>query len=98
MVNETLKTINDFLKAFNSTFEVEAKIVYDGDEKIADGLKISGFKPGSDPTQFIASMYDIFNTIVSSMSEDHELIYDEKIGLVIARKIVKTDYKIEEFD
>ncbi|MNN11069.1 hypothetical protein D3C81_1240100 [compost metagenome] len=93
--NETLKRINEFLKAFNKTFEIEANIITDNEELIADGLKIKGLKGnGSD---FVNITYDTFNSIVKSISEDHELIYDEKIGLAIAKKIVKTNYEIEEF-
>lgn len=97
MNDDTLKTINNLLKSFNNTFEVSANIVSENDEQVADGLKIVGLKSDADQTQFVSLMHDIFNTIIRSISEEHELIYDEDHGLVIAKKIVKTDYKIEDF-
>jgi hypothetical protein len=96
---ETIKKIGDLLKSFNSTFDLEAHIDEDDDELVASGLKIKKLK--SNGYEFVGDLYETFNAIIKSVSEEHELIYDETRGLVIAKKIVrqvtKTDFVIEEF-
>jgi hypothetical protein len=97
---ETIKKINKLLKKFNDTFDLEANIMKDDDEFVASGLKIKNLK--NNGTEFIGEMYDIFSTIIETLSDEHELIYDEFKGIVIAKKVVKqvvqTDYVIEDFD
>lgn len=96
MTNETLKRINNLLKMFNNTFDIDANLVQDGDETIAAGLKIKNVK--DDGSEFITSFHDTFNSIVQSMSDEHEVIYDEEHGLVVARKVIKTAYVIDDLD
>lgn len=93
--NETLQKINSLLKAFNETFDVKANLTKEGDEMVAVGLKIESLK--NDGIQFVGTLHDTFNAIVQTISNDHEVIYDEEKGLAIARKVVKTDYVIEDF-
>ncbi|MFW6008349.1 MAG: hypothetical protein ACOCP8_03695 [archaeon] len=89
-MNDALKKIKCLLKKFNNTFEISAIIQDD----TVNGLKIDGLK--SDGTEFIAELFEIFNTIVTGVSDDHEVIYNEEKGLVIAKKIVLVDYQILE--
>lgn len=96
MANETLKKINDLLKRFSNTFDIEANIVEDGDEMIASGLKIKGVK--NDGSQFINEFHATFNSIVQNMSDEHEVIYDAKVGLVVAKKVIKTEYIIDDIE
>ena len=91
---ETIKKINDVLKKFNSTFELEAHIDKDGEELVASGLQIKNIK--NDGHEFVGILYETFNAIIESISKEHELIYDEVKGLVVAKKVVKTDYIIED--
>jgi hypothetical protein len=97
--NETIKKISDFLKKFNETFELEPQIEKEGNEYVAAGFSIKNIK--NDGNIFVGYMYEMFSSIVGSISEDHELIYDEDKGLVIAKKVTKqviqTDYVIEDF-
>lgn len=93
--NETLKKINDLLKSFNTTFDIKANLSVENGEVVADGLIIESLK--NNGVEFVGSLHDTFNTIVQSISSEHEVIYDETKGLVIAKKIVKTDFVIEEF-
>lgn len=87
-MNETLQKINKMLKLFNETFEVNTDI----DDEIVKGLKITSLK--GDGSEFVNELFEIFQTIVSSSSEEHELIYNEEKGLVIAKKVI--DYIIED--
>ncbi|AEO93654.1 gp395 [Bacillus phage G] len=95
-MNETIKKINSLLKVFNDTFEIEAKLVEEGGEQVAAGVKINGLK--NDGTHFINDFHSTFNSIVQSLSDEHEVIYHEEKGLAVARKVVKTEYVIEEED
>lgn len=95
MQTETLKRINFLLKSFNNTFDIEANLVEEGNELIAYGLKISTLK--NDGSDFINTFHETFNSIVQNLSDEHEVIYNEEKGLVIARKVVKTDFVIEDF-
>lgn len=96
MQNETLKKINGLLKMFNGTFEIEANLVKEGDETIAAGLKIEGLK--NDGSSFISEFYETFNSIVQSISTEHEVIFDDEKGLVIARKVIETKYIIDDLE
>lgn len=96
MSNETLKRINDLLKVFNKTFETEANLVQEGDEMVAYGVKIKNLK--NDGIEFIDAFHQTFNSIVRSISDEHEVIYDDEKGLVIARKIIKTEYVIDDIE
>jgi len=102
MSNDTFKKVNEILKAFNDTFEIEANIVQDGKDVFVEGFKIIDIKKDCDSTAFVNTFYDIFGNIISSISDEHEIIYDKEKGLVIAKKITKqivqTKYKIEEFE
>jgi hypothetical protein len=97
---ETIKKINDLLKKFNETFDLEAHIEKDNNELVASGLKIKNIK--NNGYDFVGELYDMFNTIVDSISNEHELIYDEEKGIVIAKKVIRqvvqTDYIIEDFE
>jgi hypothetical protein len=95
MQNETLKRINVLLKSFNSTFNIKAEVLQEKDELVADVPKIKSLK--NDGSDFINTFHETFNSIVQNISEEHEVIYNEDRGLVIAKKVVKTDYVIEEF-
>lgn len=94
MQSETLKKINELLKSFNDTFKVDANIVEEDHELVIDGLKITGLK--NDGSNFVTSFHETFNTIVKSLSDEHEVIYNEDKGLVIAKKVVKTEFLIED--
>lgn len=96
MSNETLKRINSLLKTFNNTFDIEANLVQEKDEMVADGLKIKGVK--SDGSQFVDNFHNTFNSIVQSISTEHEVIYHDEKGLVIARKLIKTEYVIDDIE
>ena len=96
MSKETLKKINSLLKNFNSTFELKANLIEEDGEKIVDGLIIDGLK--GDGSGFINELHETFNTIVQSLSKDHEVIYNEDKGLVIAKKVVVTEYVIDDLD
>ena len=97
---ETIKKINNLLKKFNETFDLEAHIEKDNGELVASGLKIKNIK--NNGHDFVGELYDMFNTIIDSISDEHELIYDEEKGIVIAKKVVRqvvqTDYVIEDFE
>jgi ethanolamine transporter EutH len=82
--NETIKKISDFLKKFNETFELEPQIEKEGNEYVAAGFSIKNIK--NDGNIFVGYMYEMFSSIVGSISEDHELIYDEDKGDYVAIK------------
>ncbi len=96
---ETIKKISNLLKKFNETFDLEAVIINEDGEMVASGLKIKSIK--NDGNEFIGEMYHMFGAIVGSISQEHELIYDEEKGIVVAKKVTKqviqTDYLIEDF-
>jgi hypothetical protein len=91
---QTIKKINEVLKCFNLTFDLEARIVDEGGDLVASGLQIKEIK--SDGHEFVNVLYDVFNAIIESVSDEHELIYNESRGLVIAKRVVKTDFIIED--
>lgn len=91
-MDETIKKINDLLKKFNNTFEISPIIAEGNDEQIADGLKIDKLK--NDGSEFVNELFDVFDLIVKSVSDEHEVIYNEEKGLVIAKKVV--NYVIED--
>ena len=76
------------IKLFNDTFELEP-VVGDGE---VNALKLKSLK--NDGEQFMDELFEVFNNIVKSSSSEHELIYTEEKGLVIAKKIVT--YQIED--
>lgn len=96
-MNEVLKKINDLMKQFNNTFEIEANIVKDDNgEEVASGLKIKNIK--NDGSEYINELFDMFGAIIGSVSDKHELIYMPDKGLVIAKKVMREvlDYEVEE--
>jgi len=93
-MDETLKKINELLKKFNNTFEISANQVEEDGEIVACGLKIDDIK--NDGAEFINEMFGTFNEIVKAVSDQHELVYNDEKGLVIAKKVIKVDYIIEE--
>lgn len=94
-MNETLQRINELLKKFNSTFELQpTEIVQDGEENMTSGLEIHNMK--NNGSEFINEMFNMFDAIIKSVSDEHELVYNEEKGLVIAKKVVTVDYIIEE--
>ena len=94
-MNETLNKINDFLKKFNSTFVVSTvDLVEDNDEQIAKGLKIVKLK--NDGSEFVAELFNTFDAIARTVSDDYELVYNEQRGLVLAKKVVTVNYIFEE--
>jgi hypothetical protein len=93
-MNNTLKKIKNLLDSFNESFEVDVNIEEDNDENVVRQLKITNLK--GDRSEFVSELFTIFNSIISNVSDEHELIYNEEKGLVIAKKVVKVDYIIEE--
>ena len=92
-MNETLKTINSFLKKFNNTFELATgEIVEDEEDNVTNELKIVGLK--NDGSEFVIELSNLFGTIIQSTSSEYELIYTEEKGLVIGRKVI--DYVFDE--
>lgn len=89
-MNEATKKINDMIKSFNSTFNISVDI----NDKEVNNLKIDELK--NDGSEFVNLLFNIFGQIVSNSDPDYELIYDEKKGLAIAKKVIKVDYIIEE--
>lgn len=87
-MSEALKKVNTLLKSFNKTFDISA--IIESDE--VNGLKIDDLK--NEGTDFIGELFETFNTIVKSVSDEHEVVYNEEKGLVIAKKIVSVDYQI----
>lgn len=100
MQNEALKKIADLLKAFNDTFELKANVIDDDDQDQYVELKISQSK--NNGAEFIRSLHETFNNIVQLASNDHEVIYHQGKGLVVAKKVVKkiekVDYEFEDFN
>ena len=96
MSKETIKIINQLLKSFNNTFEIEANLSQENNEMVADKLIIKSVK--NDGSNFISLFHNTFNTIVQSMSDEYEVIYHEEKGLVVAKKIVKTEYIVDDLD
>ncbi|MNJ90443.1 hypothetical protein D3C87_80400 [compost metagenome] len=96
MQKETLQVINNLLKSFNNTFEIDANLTQEDNEIIANSLKIKSLK--DDGSNFINEFHETFNTLVNSLSEKHEVIYNEQYGLVIAKtvKVTKTEFIIED--
>jgi methyl-accepting chemotaxis protein len=93
-MDETLQRINEILKKFNSTFEISANQIAENDEQVVSGFKIDGLK--NDGSEFVDELYDMFSDIVKAISEEHELVYNKEKGLVIAKKVTRVDYIIEE--
>lgn len=93
-MNETLQKINNLLKNFNKTFEISANEMEENGVPIACGLKIDNIK--DDGSNFVNEMFETFNAIVKAVSDEHEIVYNQEKGLVVAKKIIKVDYIIEE--
>ena len=89
-MNELIEKINEILTGLNNTFELEANIVEEDGEKIANGLKIKSIK--NDGSEFMNSLIDIFSQIVEATGEN-EIVYDEEKGIVIAKPTTITEYK-----
>lgn len=92
MQNETLKMVAELLNSFNKTFDLEAKAI-NGEEESAE-ITIKNMK--NDGSELVKTLYDTFNAIVEVTSEEHEVMYIEGKGLVVAKKVVK--YVVEEFN
>jgi hypothetical protein len=92
-MNETLNKLNTLLKKFNNTFDLKANVIEDNGEDVANGFKIDKLK--DDGSEFINELFDIVGSIVVSISNEHELIFNQEKGLVIAKKVVTVDYIIE---
>ena len=93
-MQETLIKVNELLKKFNVTFKIGSHVINEGGEEVANGLKIEAVK--NEGTEFVNELFEVLNTIVSSVSNEHELVYNNDRGLVIARKVVTVDYIIED--
>lgn len=93
-MDPTLQKVNELLKKFNNTFEISANQVEEDGELIASGLKIDKVK--NDGAEYINEMFTVFSEIVKAVSDEHELVYNEEKGLVIAKKVVQVNYVIEE--
>lgn len=96
MTNEAVKRIAELLKTFNLTFDFEAKVIEEEEEESSVELRIKGLK--NDGADFIRILHETFNDIVQVSSSEHEVIYHPAKGLAVAKKVVKTDYIIEEFE
>jgi len=89
-VDGTLQKVSNLFKIFNDTFEISANI----EDDVVNGLVIDGLK--NNGHDFIAELFETFNTIVTAVSDDHELIYNNEKGIVLAKKVVSVDYVVEE--
>lgn len=93
-MDETLKRISTLLKKFNNSFVISTNVTEENGEQIADGLKIDNVK--NNGVEFMDDLFNMFNDIIKNVSNEHELIYNEEKGLVIAKKVVTIDYILEE--
>jgi hypothetical protein len=94
-VDETLNKINEVLKKFNSTFEIStAGISEENGEEITGALKITNLK--NDGSEFVAELFNIFDAIAQSVSDDYELVYNEERGLVLGKKVVTVNYVFDD--
>ena len=84
-----MKKIESLLTEFNNSFELEANITDNENEKVVSGLKIKELK--NDGSGYINEMIEMFSQIISANGEN-ELVFDDKKGLVIAKKIVTVNY------
>lgn len=92
MSNEAIKRVADLLKAFNDTFKLGARVLEDG-EDASVSLTIQGQK--NNGAEFINLLHETFDNIVKVSSKDHEVIYHEDKGLIVAKKVVKKVEVIE---
>jgi len=93
-MDPTLQKVNELLKKFNNTFAISANQIEENGELVACGLKIDNVK--NDGADYINEMFSVFSEIVKAVSDEHELVYNEEKGLVIAKKVVQVNYIIEE--
>lgn len=86
------KKVQNLVRSFNDTFEIEAHIVKDDNtgEEITDGLRIKALK--NDGSEFLDEIFDTLINMVHIASDNHELIYDVNKGFAIAKK--KISYEI----
>lgn len=96
MQQETLQVIKNLLKSFNNTFEIDPKLIQEDGELIASSLKIKSLK--NDGSDFVNEFHETFNTLIKSLSDKHEVIYNEQHGLVVAKtvEVTKTEFIIED--
>ena len=84
-----LEKVKKIINLFNSSFEFKPELNESGE---IENLKIISLK--NDGSEFITEFFDTFSEIVSSISKDYTVIFNEDKGLAIAKQITK--YQIEE--
>ena len=89
-MNESTKKINEMIKTFNETFDISPNI--NGEE--VNQLAINSLK--NNGSEFVGLLFDIFGQIIASSDSEYELIYLEGKGLAIGKKVVKTEYILED--
>ena len=89
-MNESTKKINEMIKTFNETFDISPNI--NGEE--VNQLVINNLK--NNGSEFVGLLFDIFGQIIASSDSEYELIYLEGKGLAIGKKVVKTEYILED--
>lgn len=89
-MNESTKKINEMIKTFNETFDISPNI--NGEE--VNQLAINNLK--NNGSEFVGLLFDIFGQIIASSDSEYELIYLEGKGLAIGKKVVKTEYILED--
>ena len=88
-MNEAVEKINSILISFNNTFKL--KIEESQDDEVNSLSIVETIGDGKD---FINELTDLFDQVIKSIDDKHELVYNEEKGLVLAEKIASIDYKI----
>ena len=88
-MDESLLKINSILNSFNQTFKLKIEET-EGNE--VNSLSIE--ETIGDGKDFINEIVDLFEKVISNITDDYSLVFTEDKGLIIAQKINTIDYKV----
>ena len=88
-MDESLLKINSILNSFNQTFKLKAEEIEDGEVNSLSILETIG-----DGKDFINELVDLFEKVISEITDDYSLVFTEDKGLIIAQKVNTIDFKI----
>lgn len=87
-MDDALLKINSLLKSFNNTFKLK---IEESEGNEVNSLSIA--ETIGDGTDFINEMTDLFDKVISDLTNEYELIFNEEKGLILAKKVASIDYE-----